>query len=98
MSAKEVNRLEVMHRLNEKRLKQAAVAELLGVGKRQVKRLLRRYRQQGASGLVSKRRGRPISRPQIPDNLIGLPTSIDHLYLLVFLKVDSQFLVISYII
>ena len=43
----------------EKRMKQKAAAELLGVSERQVKRLLRRYRQQGARGLVSKRRGKP---------------------------------------
>jgi len=59
MSEKEVNRLEVIQRVGEKRLKQKAAAELLGIGERQVKRLLRRYRQQGARGLVSKRRGKP---------------------------------------
>jgi transposase len=59
MSAKEVNRLEVIQRVSEKRLKQKAAAELLGVCERQVKRLLRRYRQQGARGMVSKRRGKP---------------------------------------
>jgi transposase len=61
MSAKEVNRLEVMQRLEEKRMKQKAAAELLGISERQVKRLLRRYREQGASGLVSQRRGKPSS-------------------------------------
>jgi transposase len=59
MSEKEVNRLEVIQRVAEKRLKQKAAAELLVVSERQVKRLLRRYRQQGASGLISKRRGKP---------------------------------------
>jgi transposase len=59
MSRKEVNRLEVMQRMDEKRMKQTAAAELLGVSERQVKRLLRQYRQQGARGLVSKRRGKP---------------------------------------
>jgi len=61
MSQKEVNRLEVMQRLDEKRMKQKAAAELLRVSERQVKRLLRRYREQGPSGLVSKRRGKPSS-------------------------------------
>jgi transposase len=61
MSPKEVNRLEVMQRLDEKRLKQKVAAELLGVSERQVKRLLRRYREQGANGLISKRRGKPSS-------------------------------------
>ncbi len=59
MSQKEVNRLEVMQRLDGKRLKQKAAAELLRMSERQVKRLLRCYRQGGASGLISKRRGRP---------------------------------------
>jgi transposase len=59
MSKKEINRLEVMQRLDEKRMKQKAAAEQLGISERQVKRLLRRYRQAGASGLVSKRRGKP---------------------------------------
>jgi len=59
MSTKEVNRLEVMQRVDEKRMNQKAAAELLGVSERQVKRLLHRYRQQGAGGLVSRRRGKP---------------------------------------
>ncbi len=59
MSEKEVNRLEVIQRVGEKRLKQKAAAELLGVSERQVKRLVRRYRQEGAVGMVSKRRGKP---------------------------------------
>ena len=40
-------------------MKQRAAAEQLGVSVRHVKRLLRNYRQAGAAGLVSKRRGRP---------------------------------------
>jgi len=59
MSKKELNRLEVMQRVDEKRLRQKAAAEQLGISERQVKRLLRRYRLQGANGLVSKRRGQP---------------------------------------
>ena len=59
MSKKELNRLEVMQRVEEKRMRQKAAAEQLGISERQVKRLLRRYRLQGANGLVSKRRGQP---------------------------------------
>jgi transposase len=59
MSGKELSRLEVMQRLSEKRLTQREAAEILGVCIRQVKRLLRKYRQAGASGLVSQRRGKP---------------------------------------
>jgi transposase len=58
MSAKELSKLEVMQRLEEKRLKQKEAAKILRVSVRQVKRLLRRYRRVGASGLVSQRRGK----------------------------------------
>jgi transposase len=61
MSPKEVNRLEVIQRVKEKRMKGKAAAELLGISERQVKRLVRRYREQGAGGLISKRRGKPSS-------------------------------------
>jgi len=69
MSEKEVSRLEVIQRVDEKRMKQKAAAEQLGVSERQVKRLLRRYRQQGASGLVSKRRGKP-SNNQLAEGIM----------------------------
>ncbi len=58
MSTKELSRLDVMKRLDEKRLRQKEAAQMLGVAVRQVKRLLRAYRREGAAGLVSKRRGR----------------------------------------
>jgi transposase len=59
MSKRELNRLEVMQRIKEKRLTQKEAARILGLSVRQVKRLYRAYRQQGAAGLVSKRRGKP---------------------------------------
>ena len=48
-----------MQRLVEKRMIQKEAAEVLGVSVRQVKRLVRAYRREGARGLVSKRRGKP---------------------------------------
>src|SRR5664280_713053 len=57
MSKEELSRLEVMEHLQEKRMKQRTAAEILGVSVRQVKRLLRAYRREGATGLVSKQRG-----------------------------------------
>ena len=59
MSKREISRLEVMQRLKDKRLLQKEAAQLLGVSVRQVKRLWRAYRKQGARGLVSQRRGKP---------------------------------------
>lgn len=64
MSTKEMSRLEVVQRLAEKRLKEKEAAEILGLTVRQVKRLLKKYRQTGASGLISQRRGR-ISNHQL---------------------------------
>lgn len=58
MSAKELNRLEVMQRLSEKRMSQTEAGRILDLSMRQIKRLLRAYRQKGAAGLMSKHRGR----------------------------------------
>jgi len=58
MSAKELNRLEVMQKLSEKRMSQKEAGRILDLSVRQIKRLDRVYRQKGAAGLVSKQRGR----------------------------------------
>ena len=58
MSTKELSRLEVMQRLSKKQMGQKEAGEILHLGKRQIKRLLKSYRKQGAVGLVSKHRGR----------------------------------------
>ena len=59
MSNEEITRLEVMQRLKDKRLIQKEAARMLGISIRQVKRLYRAYKVQGAAGLVSQRRGKP---------------------------------------
>jgi transposase len=48
-----------MQRLRDKRLKQKEASQLLGISIRQIKRLWRSFRQKGARGLVSARRGKP---------------------------------------
>ena len=58
MSSKEISKLEVMQRLKEKSLSQRAAAEMLNVSVRQVKRMFKSYREEGAAGWVSQRRGR----------------------------------------
>lgn len=58
MSAKEVSRLEVMQRLSRKQMSQKEAGRILDLSTRQIKRLLKAYRQKGAAGLVSKHRGR----------------------------------------
>jgi len=59
MSNAEITRLEVMQRLKDKHLIQKEAARMLGISIRQVKRLYRAYKVQGAAGLVSQRRGKP---------------------------------------
>ena len=59
MSRKELSRLEVVQAVAGSRLTQAEAAVRLKLSVRQVKRLCRNYRETGAAGLVSKRRGRP---------------------------------------
>ena len=58
MSAKELSRLEVMQRVSRKQMRQTEAGEILHLSTRQIKRLLKVYRQKGATGLVSKHRGR----------------------------------------
>jgi len=58
MSHQEVDRLKIMHSLSGKHIKQAEAAVQLGLSVRQVKRLQKRYREQGARGVVSGHRGR----------------------------------------
>ena len=62
MSQKEVQRLVVLKRLKQGELSQAQVVEQLGVTVRQVNRLVRRVREQGPLGLVSRRRGQRSNR------------------------------------
>src|SRR5260221_5353206 len=58
MSEREISRLEVLRDVREGRLTTAAAAQLLDLKRRQVFRLLKAYRAQGVSGLISKQRGR----------------------------------------
>ena len=64
MSDKELARLEVLRDLDQRGLTPVAAAQLLGLEQRQVFRLLKAYRAEGAAGLVSQRRGRPSNRRQ----------------------------------
>jgi transposase len=67
MSHSELNRLEVLQRIEDRRLSQAQAASTLGLTPRQIRRLVSRYRRQGAEGLVSKKRGKPGNhrRPEV---------------------------------
>ena len=62
MSDAELKRLEVMRDVDHGRLPVSAAAQLLGRSERQVWRLLKAFRAEGAPGLISKKRGRPSNR------------------------------------
>ena len=62
MSDRELQRLEVLQDLDRRRLTPAAAGQLLGLERRQVFRLLKAYRIEGPTGLISKRRGRRSNR------------------------------------
>src|SRR5438034_1489421 len=62
LSMKELDRLQVLTRIAERRLTRRRAAGLLQIGERQVRRLYRAFVQDGAAGLVSRRRGRPSAR------------------------------------
>ncbi|WCK16646.1 ISNCY family transposase (plasmid) [Agrobacterium tumefaciens] len=62
MSQKELHRLEVIQKIRDQRLCVVQAAELLGLSRSQVHRLLQAYDHSGAAGLVSKKRARPSNR------------------------------------
>jgi transposase len=62
MSAKELDRVAVVRRVVEGGLSQVRAGALLGLTTRQVRRLCRGFESEGASGLVSRSRGRPSNR------------------------------------
>jgi transposase len=75
MSAREIDRGELIRRVREKRLTQPKAAALMGLSVRQVKRLCRLFRDDGLSGLASRRRGRPSNRrlaAEVKDQVVAL--------------------------
>jgi transposase len=75
MSNQELTRLEVMQRLMDKRLAQEEAARMLDLSVRQIKRLFRAYKIQGAKGLISARRGKASNNrldPQVVQQTIDL--------------------------
>ena len=62
MTEEELARKSEIERVMEKRTTQAEAAIKLGLSERQFRRILQRYRKEGVSGLVSKKRGVPSNR------------------------------------
>lgn len=64
MSKREFTRLEVLLQVQSGRLRITDACELIGLRRRQIFRLLRGLKRDGAASLVSKHRGGP-SRPTV---------------------------------
>ncbi len=62
LSQNELNRLEAIQKVRDRRLSVVQAAEVLNLSRSQVHRLLRAYDQDGASALASKRRSQPSNR------------------------------------
>jgi len=65
MSNKEVNRIPIMGQLIKKGIKQKKAAQILGLSLRQIIRLKKRYKREGAVGMIHGNRGKQSNR-QIP--------------------------------
>ena len=77
MSAKELDRLEIISRVVERRLTQQVAADQLGLGLRQVERLCRAFRTDGPAGLVSHKRGVPSNRILLRPFVSGLSSACE---------------------
>jgi transposase len=68
MSMRELDRLKTVQAVVDGHLKPGQAAQRLGITARQMRRLVRRFRDEGPAGLASRRRGRP-SNHQLPPGL-----------------------------
>jgi len=75
MNNKEILRLQVIEKIDTDRLKQSEAGKLLQLSCRQVRRLLKSYRRQGAKGLVSKKRSMPSNNKiceEVKQNILAI--------------------------
>ena len=62
LSMQELDRLQIMTQLAERRLTRRRAAELLGLSERPVRRLVRAFKRDGARAPASRHRGQPGNR------------------------------------
>ncbi len=62
MSQKETKRAQIMELLEADKIDQKEAGRRLSISVRQIKRIVRRYRDEGLPGLISKKRGRSSNR------------------------------------
>jgi len=62
MSRRESKRLHVIHQALDKRITQAKAAELVGLSSRQLRRMLKRVREEGDDSISHRSRGKSSNR------------------------------------
>ena len=75
LSQKELKRLHIIQKVLNRVIKQAEAAEMLALSDRQIRRLIKRVRIEGDTGIVHKARGKPSGRRlpiKIKDKVIEL--------------------------
>jgi helix-turn-helix protein len=75
MRAQEWKRLHLIHQALEKKIKQKEAAELAGLSTRQMRRLMKRIREEGDRGIWHRRRGQPSNRrlaDKVREKVLGL--------------------------
>jgi transposase len=76
MSTKELERLSTIEKTIAKRLTQMIAAQYLGVTVRQINRLVKKYKQNGPEGLISKQRGNPSNRKYTDEKIEAIKTLV----------------------
>ncbi len=62
LSQRELDTMIILERTKNRELKQEEAAQILQIGTRQLRRKLKAYKEAGAAGLISKKRGKPSNR------------------------------------
>ena len=66
MTMREADRLKTIQAVVDRMLRVGQAAQRLDLSRRQFERLLQRYQDEGACGLVSRKRGRPSNHQLAP--------------------------------
>lgn len=57
MTNKELNKLEIIRKVLDKRISQVQASDILSVTTRQIRRICKRYQKEGPKGLIFRKRG-----------------------------------------
>jgi transposase len=75
MSQKEMKRLHVIHKVREGLLKQKQAAEIISLSERQIRRIVKRIRDEGDKGIQHRSRGKESNR-RLPKKLVERVTRL----------------------